>query len=310
MVGLPGKSGGAVRIELRVQYLAVRRAFVVVLFAVGSIGPVGAFSSFVSGCGGEVLGDGEGKNQDGTIDGDSGKQADRREAGVTLDGCPEGLPGPELIPLIENGGLPYCVDSTEVTNAQYQSFVAANVAASSQASICSQNSSFLPLFGWPAASADADRPVVNIDWCDARAFCTWAGKKLCGAPGGTSGPAHDDKNADTSLLYAACSNLGARVFPYGDTYQPSTCNGADNDIAATLDVNLPATCTDSSSRIFGSSGNVWEWEDACESNDPLARCRLRGGSFRSNADSLDCAASDLAARNSAFDDFGFRCCAE
>ena len=225
--------------------------------------------------------------------------------------CPSGLPGPALISLEENGGISYCIDATEVTNAQYAAFLATNPQSNPDPGPCSQETSLAPEFGWPAAASDADRPVVNVDWCDARAYCAWAGKKLCGAPGGVSGSYLDDQNPDTSLWYSACSNLAADVFPYGESYAATICNGADDQNGKTLGVDLPATCTNSdSSQIFDMSGNVWEWEDTCEDDTPTGDCRLRGGSFRSNQDSLTCAAANYAARNSKFDDFGFRCCAE
>ena len=292
---------------MRVQYNTVRRAIVVIAIFAGVV------ATAALGCGGQILGDGEGTNADGTIDNDSGvatKDAGSHGA-VAIGKCPTGLPGPALVPLIANGGIPYCIDATEVTNDVYARFIATNPTPTPDQGACSQTTSFLPEFGWPAAAADANRPVVNVDWCDARAFCGWAGKELCGAPGGVSGGAHDDENPDTSLWYSACSNIGADLFPYGDAYSPKQCNGADNNAAQTLDVDLPATCINiDDAQIIDMSGNAWEWEDACEDNSPTGRCRLRGGSFRSNADSLSCVAANLASRDSKFDDFGFRCCAE
>jgi sulfatase modifying factor 1 len=297
-----------VRIDVSVQYTIVRSAILVIAFGAACGAAAAAF-----GCGGQVLGDAQGSNEDGTIDNDSGVAT--KDAGpngvVAIGKCPSGLPGPALIPLLENGGIPYCVDATEVSNGDYAKFIALNLQPNPDEGACSQNSSFLPEFGWPAAPEDVKRPVVNVDWCDARAYCAWAGKKLCGAPGGVSGNAHDDKNSDTSLWYSACSNSGADLFPYGQSYGATTCNGADANDARTLDVDQPSSCINlDDSRILDMSGNVWEWEDACEDDTPTGRCRLRGGSFRSNEDSLSCAAADLTARDSKFDDFGFRCCAE
>lgn len=298
------------RIDVRVQYLIVHRAFLVIAIASG---PLFCFGAFSFGCGGQLLGDNEGTDTSGTIDTDSGVVPPDSGNNVVAKGkCPRGLAGPALIPLEENGGIPYCIDSTEVTNAQYAQFLATNPQPQTGTpGPCFSETSLTPEFGWPAAASDSEKPVVNVDWCDAKAYCAWAGKKLCGAPGGVTGSVLDDRDPDTSLWYSACSNLGADDFSYGNTYQGKTCNGADDQIGETVDVDSPATCTNSvSSQVFDMSGNVWEWEDACEDETPTGRCRLRGGSFRSNADSLDCAAADLTARNSKFDDFGFRCCAE
>ncbi len=263
-------------------------------------------------CGGRIEGDGQGVDDNGTIETDSGAaQSDATTNVVAKGKCPSGLPGPALIPLDENGGIPYCIDATEVTNAEYAQFLATSPAIDTTVPGCAAEQMLAPEFNWPAADADSNRPVVNVDWCDAHQYCAWAGKKLCGAPGGVSGKYLDDKNPDTSLWYSACSNLGAKTFPYGQSYEATTCNGQDDDIGGTLDVDLPATCTNSNaSQILDMSGNVWEWEDACDTDTGSARCRLRGGSFRSNQDSLTCAAADYSIRTSRFDDFGFRCCAE
>ncbi len=284
----------------------MRRAFLVIRIVAGS------FAASALSCGGQIEGDGQGTDDNGTVDTDSGVTHSDSGTNVVAQGkCPSGLPGPALIPLEENGGIPYCIDATEVSNAQYAQFLASNPQPNASDTACAQETSFAPEFNWPPAASDVNRPVVNVDWCDAKAYCAWAGKKLCGAPGGVSGSYLDDQNPDTSLWFSACSNLGAKTFSYGQSYEPTTCNGADDRNGKTLDVDLPVTCTNSDSgQIFDMSGNVWEWEDTCEDDTPTGNCRLRGGSFRSYQDSLTCAAANYAARNSKFDDFGLRCCAE
>ncbi len=59
------------------------------------------------------------------------------------------------------------------------------------------------------------------------------------------------------------------------------------------------------------SGNVWEWEDSCETqNGATDQCRLRGGSFWFNGESdLTCANPNANDRSSQNDIYGFRCCA-
>lgn len=75
----------------------------------------------------------------------------------------------------------YCVDSTEVTGRQYLEFLAAKAGdTSGQPVDCSWNTTFEP-----AADIDPNEyPVAFVDWCDALAYCTWAGKRLCGKIGG------------------------------------------------------------------------------------------------------------------------------
>jgi serine/threonine-protein kinase len=67
--------------------------------------------------------------------------------------------------------LGYWIDQTEVTNAQYRLCVAAGV--------CSKpldlNSQVSNLY---SSSAYAKHPVVFVDWNQAKAYCTWVGRKL------------------------------------------------------------------------------------------------------------------------------------
>lgn len=195
-----------------------------------------------------------------------------------------------------------CIDVTEVTNADYAAFLASGPSVAAQPTSCIDNASFAPAFGFPASSAHASFPVVNVDWCDARAFCAWAGKRLC--PGSYATP----ESPKTSAWTAVCTASGQRDYPYGKTYIPGACNGKDGGPGEALSAGAETGCVGAGA--FDLSGNVWEWEDACESDAPDARCRVRGGSFRSDANNLACAASFSDARMTHFDDFGFRCCAD
>jgi formylglycine-generating enzyme required for sulfatase activity len=231
-----------------------------------------------------------------------------RDVSVQPGECPAGLPGPALVSSTTATQSPFCIDSTEVKNADYAEFLASKPNPSSQTGACASNTSFTPPFNWPAK--DPNRPVVNVDWCDATAYCAWAGKELCGAPGRAAAPPHDFANAQTSLWLGACSSLGALTYPYGASFDPARCNGQAFGAAETLDVDQPPACTNASSPIHDMSGNAWEWENACEGDGATDRCRVRGGSFRSDEFSLVCSASTLVDRNTLFDDFGFRCCVE
>ena len=95
---------GHAHATLRVQYNIVRKAIVVFAFAC----VCGGIATAAFGCGGQILGDGIGSDNDGTIDNDSGNTA--KDSGpngaVAIGKCPSGLPGPALIPLVENGGIP------------------------------------------------------------------------------------------------------------------------------------------------------------------------------------------------------------
>lgn len=206
-------------------------------------------------------------------------------------GCPPGM-------VAATG---YCIDATEVTNAAYAEFLAANVDPKTQPAKCAANTTFTPAGSTFTAN---DLPVVNVDWCDAFAYCAWAGKRLCGKIGGGSLDTLNARNG--SQWFEACSMSGARTYPYGTSYDEDACQtDADRPVA----VGSKASCTGALPGLFDMSGNVAEWEDACESDGPGARCAVRGGSFESEEPSeSSCAAQGSQPRNEQNREVGFRCC--
>lgn len=226
------------------------------------------------------------------------------DVGAYANGCP-GHAGPE--PVKADG---FCIDSTEVTNAQYADFLAdmkGKPGASSGA--CGFNTTFVPESGWPAESDKRDFPVVEIDWCDAQAFCSWSGKRLCGKIGG--GPSDpEDQARSSSQWFVACSASGTRQFPYGNSYDEDACNGSDRNMKRPVPVASMARCQGGVEGLFDMSGNVLEWEDSCEgtggASDP---CLVRGGAFDSSQAKLSCGAPAVVdERAAAHGDVGFRCC--
>src|SRR5512135_1116314 len=109
------------------------RALVVFAFAL-------AAGAYAAACGGRVSGNGDesSQNADAGATSDAGARP-KKDAGVSLGACPSGLPGPTLAPSTTTGGAPYCIDSTEVTNADYKAFLATKPDPTSQALACSKN---------------------------------------------------------------------------------------------------------------------------------------------------------------------------
>ena len=70
-------------------------------------------------------------------------------------------------------------------------------------------------------------PMSCVDWCDAAAYCAWAGKRLCGAIGGGQTPEKSvgDPLADEWLY--VCTNGGKTKYPYGDTEDKTKCSADD-----------------------------------------------------------------------------------
>jgi len=271
------------------------------------------FASVHSGCSllatfGDRAGHDAGDGRD-----DGGVGSSDGEAPSSGDGCP-GTAGPAMVQV----GA-YCIDSTEVTNRDYNAFLAAGVDVSGQSARCGWNDSFLPDGPLPADDAHASLPVVRVDWCDAAAYCAWAGKRLCGKIGGGTLDVKSARSASASQWYAACSRGGDRAYPYADDYQSGACQA---DVpAGPAPVGSLQTCEGGYAGVFDMSGNVAEWEDACETSSEGSgsggsgtndTCLVRGGSYAAHdKDDLSCEGNDTlaaATRNARHPDVGFRCC--
>lgn len=246
--------------------------------------------------------------------------------GVT---CPSGS-GPGMVPVDPPFGVaPYCIDSTEVTIAQYADWLSKAPSLEEQPEFCASwnttydpaiSGGFCEFFNFQEALAmRPERPIVCVDWCDADAYCRSAGKRLCGRiEGGTNAPGSSSDPAE-SQWYRACSRGGTRSFPYGDVFNPQACVGLAYDGDPAFDINNDVArgvkeallCEGGYPGLFGMSGNVWEWEDSC--NGTMGKddsCLSRAGSFLGEVNDLACDSAYPRLRSNPFTDVGFRCCAE
>lgn len=250
--------------------------------------------------------------------------------------------GGSMVAVVSPAGT-FCIDATEVTRAAFAQF-AGEVTTIDYAALmppaCIPLVADKPFAGcdpYPNLDLDdafhASFPVVCVDWCDAYAYCRWAGKRLCGALGGgaVNPSLYDEPALGSEWTWACASGEQASPYPYGDTYAPKRCNGWDlkEGNYGSADVHIcfkePGVCTTAvgalgqcrtPTGIYDQSGNAWEWEDAC--NDGLGLCRTRGGGFdeASTEPALRCTSAyaesgvigfDRRGRHAAI---GFRCCAD
>ena len=199
----------------------------------------------------------------------------------------------------------FCIDRTEVTGARYSEFL--KEPPQSQPAFCKWNESYVPTAKWPTASPET--PVTFVDWCDARAYCEWAGGDLCGGAEGSTLDYSDGSDPNASRWMAACSHDGERAYPYGDKYQPTACRG-EGQLAPVVAGSLPI-CEGGFTGMFDLSGNVGEWENACDQFvDRWDTCNVRGGAFSSSGAELSCGAWAYDNRFAKTEAVEIRCCYE
>jgi formylglycine-generating enzyme required for sulfatase activity len=194
--------------------------------------------------------------------------------------CPSGR-GPSMVDV---GG--FCIDSTEVSNRQYKAFLAdTSVTLQKQPSICiGKNVDFKPDDsdgGGVDVASRIDHPVVNVDWCDAAAFCLWAGKRLCGKIGGGSLGPGEGVFPVTSQWAHACTKGGTRAYPYGTTVKTTACQlGKGEPLPIkTLAVQSKPECMGGFDGLYHMVGNAEEWVDLCRVTDEGLVCGIIGAAY-------------------------------
>lgn len=229
-------------------------------------------------------------------------------------GACAGTAGPTAVRVSFDGGS-FCIDRTEVTNADYDAFLSARGGdVSGQPAVCTWNASFVPSL-WPVASTDLQLPVLGVDWCDARAYCAFAGKHLCGRIGGGPQPFTHFDDAATSAWNEACSAGGTRAYPYGNSFDAGICATRTGSAQA---VGSAPGCEGGEPGLFDMSGNAEEWVDSCAASSPgdagaQDPCLAVGGSFRDRLPGeLSCSggAGQLQPRSARDPWRGLRCCSE
>jgi formylglycine-generating enzyme required for sulfatase activity len=222
--------------------------------------------------------------------------------------CPSGR-GAEMVKATSADGVRFCIDKTETTWGEYMEFLSRIAELGPQPSFCTWNSGmYPPSFEGNNPNTDPAMPVTGVDWCDAYAYCNWAGKRMCGKIGGgeTTYGGVASADANDSQWFAACSGGGLKTYPYGNNYDPTLCNGEASGVIAAGTM----TCEGGVSGLYNMSGNVWEWEHSCSDDvDMNDMCWARGGEFRNDMEFLKCSYGFRAPNRAyTYDSIGIRCC--
>src|SRR5262249_9629264 len=134
--------------------------------------------------------------------GSGGSSSGAGAAGAPSLNCPAGVTPAESVTIPTPAGGTMSIDRTEVTRCQYQAFLdatrgGADVGVEGLLE-CSWNDTYAPGSGCIGSEGvyvgqgAEDHPQPCVDWCDAYAYCIWAGKHLCGGiAGGPVGFAAD-----------------------------------------------------------------------------------------------------------------------
>jgi sulfatase modifying factor 1 len=206
-----------------------------------------------------------------------------------------------MVPQQRSDGACFWIDVTEVTAAAYDAFVD-GAGDPDQAAPCDDNATFeldeTCVDGLGSTPGGTD-PVVCVDWCDASAYCASHGKHLCrGDFLALTDPA-------SSEWYAACSDDGRSLYPYGGNYVEQACNGGcSSECTATTAGSLDSCQAACGARDL--SGNVTEWVDECNGDE----CLVRGGGANDGPSALSCEGGVAVPRLTADSLRGFRCCGD
>ena len=166
-------------------------------------------------------------------------------AGIFTRGCVAGHNGgyacrPDELPSATIYLDAFYIDTTEVTNAQYASCVAAGncTIPSDDASVNRPSYYSNPVY--------ADYPVIYVSWNQANAYCAWAGKRL---------------PTEAEWEKSARGSTDSRAFPWGDISPTCSLANFNSGLECVGDTTAVGSYPAGASPYgaLDMAGNVYEW---------------------------------------------------
>jgi formylglycine-generating enzyme len=246
------------------------------------------------------------------------------ETSVPAKSCPTDK-GPSML-RVPAGDKTVCIDTTEVTRAQYAAFLA-DVNASGEGKVARD-----PLCSGASFEVSADclnesstcknscseHPQVCVSWCAAFSYCKWAGKKLCGSLDGSVLTGSRPDLQQVAWLNVCGGGVRAdglpnSLYPYGDSYKAGVCNtdACAGGACTTAPVGSLKGCqgTGPYAGLFDMVGNASEWVDE-RGNGSARSVGQRGSSFSNDSDVSGCNIVGSAGPDVSSPGTGIRCCAD
>jgi formylglycine-generating enzyme required for sulfatase activity len=231
---------------------------------------------------------------------------------AAIDPCGGFDAGPKMARVTKGAGS-FCVDTLEVSFDQYQAFrLAPDSGGPPPRPLDAGGVDPCVRFTLDSTEKRAAYPA-RVEFCAARAYCAWAGKRLCSAE------FHPPDELDTTgEWYVACSPHNTD-YPWGegdDGGARRRCPGAGEADAA-LPVGTSPDCRADDAGIYDMIGNAAEWVEGAGdlTNVPggTFAAAIRGLSAdagRSNCKKVDRRGQVQGGRDVDGDRAGVRCCAD